>query len=1007
MARELILGNPSDTDHATETTYITQWGSSVDPSGGDDFNDQAFSMGDTVANKAIHGFMRIEMPEKPFEDSSMEITNVELRIRSENLGTPTALTLYLINYPAGVLDYDNMSWANYSSSATWETGGATGETDIDKSTNYGLGNNGKIVVGTLAHNAHTSLPLTGLVRAKKLDWGKTIDLAFHYTPNSDSSLDTYNVQSPTYAADVNERPYVIITYKNDVPTSPIISVTPQENGIDTFVNITNKLTDADLTKLITCWNNGTSVAVTNNPNEVNDTGIEQLDSTNTTHLDAGVLATENSAYSFAVFSCDDDVDNPTTNAGVNSSNVVTIKRPDVSTAVLYTDSACTSALGAGADNVSIGQELYLKVVGTGGDFGGKCGAVLVNWDSGTSDADDKYSRYEFTSSDTTSTNQVTIKHQFSKEGGFAVKVQVEDPKGFRSDKTAITGEPVDVGATDPVAVIKCSKTKVLNAKFADQDSGVLLTGSGSYAIGSNRKIKRYEWVYDAEKSISSSTHPTVVTSYATDNDNTVFDKSSSKIALADFEYGTNLGATVVKVYGLISKAEDGSNVVDTADTFSHYEYGVASLSPYNNASFAGAYGSSSSEFFKTVEIVVGNTIDAEDTSNRYTLAATTVLDSGTDLDEGSNITNSVTNFTVDDGSKFSVGDEIKLDSEVMLVTKIVTNELYVHRGWAHTTAATHNDGVDIYITNRKINTNLRFIDSDAQGIATAKQLQFGGFTYYQANDGSGCTFTASANSITMVNVSMSNTTGAIGSTTTNDWFKVGYRIGDTISVGSTTNNGTDAVPATHIIRDISDTAGGSVLYDVITVDSITDDETVAAKIIKSDKFLSPLSVAIYDAGAAGEVTNIQLHAYDDSSFYGTASTSSVNITTVEPSYLDLNSVADLAITDYNITRSGGINPEMPLGSRRYPVGNTRVSLGLPQLTMNVRVMGQSAYRQIYNLIEGDSYDFVFFSTDQVDSSTAYRQLKLQIISGSIQKSPDHAGQYTANLVFSILGEQVE
>jgi hypothetical protein len=98
---------------------------------------------------------------------------------------------------------------------------------------------------------------------------------------------------------------------------------------------------------------------------------------------------------------------------------------------------------------------------------------------------------------------------------------------------------------------------------------------------------------------------------------------------------------------------------------------------------------------------------------------------------------------------------------------------------------------------------------------------------------------------------------------------------------------------------------------------------------------------------------------------------------------------------------------MPLGSRRYPVGNTRVSLGLPQLTMNVRVMGQSAYRQIYNLIEGDSYDFVFFDTEEVDSSTAYRQLKLQFVSGSIQKSPEHAGQYTANLAFSILGEEVE
>ena len=969
MARELVFGNPSDTDHAAETAYITQWGS-AESAGSTDFNDQAFSIGDDVQNDTHHGFIRIEMPEKPFEDANMEITNVELRLHSENTGTPTALTLYLINYPAGVLDYDNMSWTNYSSTGTWQGAGATGETDIDKSTNYGLGNNGKITVGTLAHNTHTSLPLTGLVTSKKLDWGKTIDLAFHYTANSDGGIDFYNLTSPTYASDVNERPYVKITYKNDVPTPPVISVTSQPNGLDAFVNILNDVNDADLTKLITCWNNNTSVAVTNNPNDVTDTGITQFDSTNTSHLDAGALATENSAFSFAVFSCDDDVDNPSTNAGATKSNVV-------------------------------------KVVGTGGDFAGKCGAVLVNWDSGASDADDKYNRYEFTSSDTTSTNQVTIKHQFSKEGAFAVKVQVEDPRGFRSDKTAITGEPVDVGATDPVAVIKCSKTKVLNAKFADQDSGVLLTGSGSYAIGSNRKIKRYEWLYDAEKSISSSTHPTVVTAYATDNDNTVFDKSSSKIALADFDYGTNLGATVVKVYGLISKAEDGSNVVDTDDTFSHYEYGVASLSPHNSANFAGKYGSSSSQFFKTVEIVVGNTIDADDTTNRYTLAATTKLDSGTNLDESSNITNSVTNFTVNDGSKFSVGDEIQLDNEVMLITKIDTNELYVHRGWAHTTAAIHNDDVDIYITNRKINTNLRFLDSDAAGTATAKQLMFGGFTYYQANNASGCTFTASSNSITVVNASQSASTGALGAVDTNDWFKMGFRIGDTISVGSTTNNGTDTVPTSHTIRDIVDTSGGSVKYDVVTVDSISTNETVAAKIIRSDKFLSPLSIAIFDAGAEGEVTNIKLHAYDDSSFYGTSSTSSINITTVEPSFLDLNAVADLAITDYNISRAGGINPEMPLGSRRYPVGNTRVSLGLPTLSMNVRVMSQNAYRQIYNLIEGDSYDFIFFDTEKVDLNTAYRQLKLQFISGSIQKSPEHAGQYTANLEFSILGEQVE
>ena len=39
--------------------------------------------------------------------------------------------------------------------------------------------------------------------------------------------------------------------------------------------------------------------------------------------------------------------------------------------------------------------------------------------------------------------------------------------------------------------------------------------------------------------------------------------------------------------------------------------------------------------------------------------------SGCLLDEGSNITDSVTNFTVDDGDYFEIGDLIRLDNEIM------------------------------------------------------------------------------------------------------------------------------------------------------------------------------------------------------------------------------------------------------------------------------------------------------------------------------------------------------
>ena len=69
--------------------------------------------------------------------------------------------------------------------------------------------------------------------------------------------------------------------------------------------------------------------------------------------------------------------------------------------------------------------------------------------------------------------------------------------------------------------------------------------------------------------------------------------------------------------------------------------------------------------------------------------------SGCLLDEGSNITDSVGNFTVDDGNYFEVGDLIRLDNEIMEVTSIATNELYVIRAVGGSTAATHNDDAPI------------------------------------------------------------------------------------------------------------------------------------------------------------------------------------------------------------------------------------------------------------------------------------------------------------------------
>lgn len=61
--------------------------------------------------------------------------------------------------------------------------------------------------------------------------------------------------------------------------------------------------------------------------------------------------------------------------------------------------------------------------------------------------------------------------------------------------------------------------------------------------------------------------------------------------------------------------------------------------------------------------------------------------------------NSETGVDVDNGTVFQVGNVIKVDDELMLVTSISTNTLTVVRGFAGTTAATHDDNATVILTS--------------------------------------------------------------------------------------------------------------------------------------------------------------------------------------------------------------------------------------------------------------------------------------------------------------------
>lgn len=72
-------------------------------------------------------------------------------------------------------------------------------------------------------------------------------------------------------------------------------------------------------------------------------------------------------------------------------------------------------------------------------------------------------------------------------------------------------------------------------------------------------------------------------------------------------------------------------------------------------------------------------------------------DSGADINEGGSFGAVDTTLTVTDGSKFSLGDSLSIDSESLYVTGISTNDLTVTRGVNGTTAAAHNDSTDVYL----------------------------------------------------------------------------------------------------------------------------------------------------------------------------------------------------------------------------------------------------------------------------------------------------------------------
>ena len=870
------------------------------------------------------------------------------------------------------------------------------------------------------------------VQNENLTFGSTVNVGLWATSGS------MTIEDDSDAGGSGLVPKYFVTYEIPTPSSPKIAIAANPDGATGKITINQDTDSEDLQKYSIVWSTSdpTPDHADDNVTDFTDTGKTSFD---TSTLTGNPLASDNTTYYFRLFA--EDSVNTDDNSG--ASNVIAVTRPEV---------ANSSAISP--STLAIGEETTLTVASTSigaAEFGGKFSSVLVNWDAGASDTDADYSEYFFdqaTAPATTTNGNLTITHRYDTDSAGStktIKVRVRDPNGFVSEK-----HPLATGATvnksNPVSRLTTSRRKVLFSKFADLNNMLTISSAQSRAIGSNKEIQNHLFACKSGNTL------TLSTMGAFSNNNEVFDTGTKRVALIQLDDG-NMSTMRLKVYGLASFKADGSPVNDKDSTFSHYDYvseelrlidgidAAVVLKEGTDAGGEGVAGNYTFNFYKSIEVAVVTTADSTDTNgSRYILAAlnadwTTRL-SGVLTNETLNTTEMM--IDVDNTQVFKAGQVIKIDTEYMKIirTDSATNRLYVIRGYYFSTAINHtSDDLDILIVDPFIvNNELRYVSDTTVpvddpelryrwgGFARLKGLNSGGKIDFAVHDGSG---SGTGDSI-LVQSADANSSSA------NDtcWVNNGFFEDDIIVVGNTSNNGSYATPKYYKLAGFE--SSGSGIFDKAYVYGSDVDDFITAGVATEDNQEADIvrivtnpnrTVGFTTSGTYTDTVSFESHVIDDdtTSFLVNNDISFNSIVVAQPHVLDLITTTDydinttentltsndIAILDMRKNREGGVVGLMPLGNRKYPANVTRNKMGLPTMTLNVRILSQVGLRKMRSLIEGDTYDYVFLDNRRIDAVNAIDvTYRMKFVNGSITKRPELTSEYLAELQFIILGEDV-
>ena len=908
-----------------------------------------------------------------------------------------------------------------------------------------------------------------LVLKKSLTFGSTVNIGLWGEPSAGSTNDAY-FQDDSYSHVSNDyQPQYYVTYELPTPTPPKISIAPNADGINGTVTVEEASDSPALAEYSLCWADnisGGSPKHTDNVTTTTDTGVKTFD---TDQMSGTPMEHDDTTYYFRLFA--EDSLNTDGNGGASnivlairpevassgtaiSPSSLTIGEETTLTVVAETIS--THKYGGKFSSVLVNWDSGAS--DTAADY------VEYKFADNTAPA-------LTTASNLTITHKYHKNAGTGNSGTFAIKVKVKDPEGWVSDAhsvgnaTITSSDPIaHINANkgkvmnakfvdkNNMLTISAAQSRAVGSDREIQNYLFTCQAGNADTIVTMGAYDNNNEVFD-----TGSKRVALI-------NNTGDDVTATRLKIFGLASFDNDGDPISDHHTDFAYYKYTSEFIKPPDTTLLVAMEGAT------AGAADTVGNFSYNYFKSIEGAVFTTVDAQDVSgDRYLLMAytgdwTTKL-SGVLLTEDITI-NTEFMLGVDNAEVFKAGDVIKIGTEYMKVVNSDTtnNKLYVCRGLEvgggsasigylgnHESSvnvsvtATHSDNASISILDPFIiNRDLRY-RTKTDVTDRARRYRWGGFAAVKGNSsGNGLIATAydgtgdGVGGIIRIAVSVAAGDGSSVSDATTDscWYRNGFYEDDIISIeGTNANLGSTSARKYYKIaamRDSSDSLESREYDDLFIYGSDVDDyitttvptENMDGNVVRV--ITNPTrTVAIYSPSVVPDEVVFEAFVYDET-YSGTDTkyrndTAFTTVTSTVPNVLDLLTATDydadsstnrltstdIAILSADKSRSGGLSATMPLGGDKYPINVIRNKIGLPTMSVSLRILSSTGLRRIRSLIEGDTYDYVFIDSNQIDSpSTKEVTYRMKLSDGSLKKAPEMGSDYLADLSFVIVGEDV-